>query len=38
MAVDYEDALEYSSRVLDLIQKKEVPTTEEAHKSMDESK
>ncbi len=38
MAVDYEDALDYSSRWLDLIKKNEFPTQEEAHKIIDESK
>lgn len=38
MAVDYEDALDYSSRWLDLIQKNEFPTQEEAYKIIDESK
>jgi putrescine aminotransferase len=38
MSVDYEDALDYSSRWLDLIQKNEFPTQEEAYKIIDESK
>ncbi len=38
MTYDYEDALDYSSRWLDLIQKNEFPTQEEAHKIIDESK
>ena len=38
MAHDYEDALDYSSRWLDLIQKVESPTVEEAHTIIDESK
>ncbi|MBK8420437.1 aminotransferase class III-fold pyridoxal phosphate-dependent enzyme [Candidatus Villigracilis saccharophilus] len=38
MAVDYEDALNYSSRWLDLIKKNEFPTQDEAHKIIDESK
>ncbi len=38
MAVDYEDALDYSSRWLDLIHKNEFPTQDEAHKIIDESK
>ena len=38
MAHDYEDALDYSSRWLDLIQKVEFPTVEEAHSIIDESK
>ncbi len=38
MTVDYEDALDYSSRWLDLIQKNEFPTQEEAYKIIDESK
>ena len=38
MAVDYEDALDYSSRWLDLIKKNEFPTQDEAHKIIDESK
>ncbi|MGZ9165520.1 MAG: aminotransferase class III-fold pyridoxal phosphate-dependent enzyme [Anaerolineales bacterium] len=38
MAHDYEDALDYSSRWLDLIQKMEFPTVEEAHSIIDESK
>lgn len=38
MAIDYEDALDYSSRWLDLIQKNEFPTQEEAYKIIDESK
>ncbi len=38
MNPDYEDALDYSSRWLDLIQKNEFPTKEEAYKIIDESK
>ncbi len=38
MAVDYEDALDYSSRWLDLIQKNEFPTQEEAYQIIAESK
>jgi|CXWL01.1.fsa_nt_gi putrescine aminotransferase len=38
MAYDYEDALDYSSRWMDLIQKNEFPTTEQAHQIIDESK
>ena len=38
MAPDYEDALDYSSRWMDLIQKNEFPTQEEAYKIIDESK
>ena len=38
MAVDYEDALDYSSRWLDLIRKNEFPTKDEAYKIIDESK
>ena len=38
MAVDYEDALDYSSRWMDFIQKSEFPTIEQAHKIIDESK
>ena len=38
MAYDYEDALDYSSRWLDLIQKNEFPTQEEAYRIIDESK
>ena len=38
MAVDYEDALDYSSRWIDIIQKNEFPTVDEAHKIIDESK
>ncbi|MBM3180992.1 MAG: aminotransferase class III-fold pyridoxal phosphate-dependent enzyme [Chloroflexi bacterium] len=38
MTYDYEDALDYSSRWLDLIQKNEFPTQEEAYKIIDESK
>ena len=38
MAYDYEDALDYSSRWLDLIQKNEFPTQEEAYQIIDESK
>jgi putrescine aminotransferase len=38
MAQDYEDALDYSSRWIDLIHKTEFPTIDEAHKIIDESK
>jgi putrescine aminotransferase len=38
MTIDYEDALDYSSRWLDLIQKNEFPTQEEAFQIIDESK
>ncbi len=38
MKYDYEDALDYSSRWLDLIQKNEFPSVEEAHQIIDESK
>jgi putrescine aminotransferase len=38
MAYDYEDALDYSSRWLDLIQSTEFPSVEEAHTIIDESK
>src|SRR5258706_3518253 len=38
MAVDYEDALDYSSRWIDLIQKNEFPTLEQAYQIIDESK
>ncbi|MEY2819028.1 MAG: putrescine aminotransferase [Chloroflexota bacterium] len=38
MAYDYEDALDYSSRWIDLIQKNEFPTQEQAHQIIDESK
>lgn len=38
MAYDYEDALDYSSRWIDLIQKNEFPSVEQAHKIIDESK
>ena len=38
MAQDYEDALDYSSRWIDLIHKTEFPTVSEAHKIIDESK
>lgn len=38
MNPDYEEALDYSSRWLDLIQKNEFPTQEEAYKIIDESK
>ena len=38
MTYDYEDALDYSSRWLDLIQKNEFPTQEEAYKIIDELK
>jgi putrescine aminotransferase len=36
--IDYEDALDYSSRWMDLIQKTEFPSKEEAHTIIDESK
>lgn len=38
MAYDYEDALDYSSRWLDVIHKNEFPTVDEARKIIDESK
>jgi putrescine aminotransferase len=38
MTVDYEEALDYSSRWMDWIQKNEFPTPEQAHKIIDESK
>lgn len=38
MKYDYEDALDYSSRWLDLIHKNEFPTQVEAYKIIDESK
>ena len=38
MSVDYEDALDYSSRWIDIIQKNEFPSPDEAHKIIDESK
>src|SRR5215510_5988187 len=38
MTNDYEDALDYSSRWLDLIRKTEFPSVEEAHSIIDESK
>lgn len=38
MAYDYEEALDYSSRWIDLIRKNEFPTREEAYKIIDESK
>ncbi|GMV32276.1 MAG: aminotransferase class III-fold pyridoxal phosphate-dependent enzyme [Chloroflexi bacterium CFX1] len=38
MTYDYEDALDYSSRWLGVIQKNEFPTVEEAHRIIDESK
>lgn len=38
MAHDYEDALDYSSRWLDLIHKTDFPSVEEAYKIIDESK
>lgn len=38
MAYDYEDALDYSSRWINLIQKNEFPTQAEAYKIIDESK
>ncbi|MDP1714001.1 MAG: aminotransferase class III-fold pyridoxal phosphate-dependent enzyme [Anaerolineales bacterium] len=38
MTYDYEDALDYSSRWLDLIHRNEFPSKEEAYKIIDESK
>ena len=38
MTFDYEDALDYSARWIDLIHKREFPTVEEAHQIIDESK
>ena len=38
MTFDYEDALDYSSRWLDLIHKREFPTVDEAHQIIEESK
>jgi putrescine aminotransferase len=38
MKFDYEDALDYSSRWLDLIHKTEFPSIQEAHEIIDESK
>jgi putrescine aminotransferase len=38
MTTDYEDALDYSSRWLDLIHKAEFPSIEEAHQIISESK
>jgi len=38
MSYDYEDALDYSSRWIGLIQKDEFPTIAEAHQIIDESK
>ncbi len=38
MAIDYEEALDYSSRWIGLIHKKGFPTVEEAHHIIDESK
>lgn len=38
MAYDYEDALDYSSRWLDVIHKNEFPAVDEARKIIDESK
>src|SRR5688572_7018957 len=38
MSHDYEDALDYSSRWLDLIHKTDFPSVEEAHSIIDESK
>ncbi|HEY3473421.1 MAG TPA: aminotransferase class III-fold pyridoxal phosphate-dependent enzyme [Anaerolineales bacterium] len=38
MSHDYEDALDYSSRWLDLIHRTEFPSVEEAHAIIDESK
>ena len=38
MSIDYEGALDYSSRWLDLIQRNEFPTQDEAYKIIDESK
>ncbi|MCQ3936846.1 MAG: putrescine aminotransferase [Chloroflexi bacterium] len=38
MKFDYEDALDYSSRWLDVIHRNEFPSVEEAHRIIDESK
>ncbi len=38
MAIDYEEALDYSARWMDLIHKKEFPSEDEAHRIIDESK
>lgn len=38
MTQDYEDALDYSSRWMGLIQKNEMPSVEQAHQIIDESK
>lgn len=38
MTIDYEDALDYSARWMDLIQKTDFPTKELAHEIIDESK
>jgi len=38
MSVDYEDAIDYSSRWIDLIHKNEFPTQDEAYRIIDESK
>lgn len=38
MAMDYEDALDYSSRWMDLIRRDEFPSQEEAHRIINESK
>jgi putrescine aminotransferase len=38
MTIDYEEALDYSSRWIDLIHKNEFPTIEQAHQIIDESK
>jgi len=38
MTLDYEEALDYSSRWIDLIHKKEFPSQEEAHQIITESK
>jgi putrescine aminotransferase len=38
MSYDYEDALDYSSRWIDLIHQTEFPSVDEAHKIIDESK
>jgi putrescine aminotransferase len=38
MAIDYEDALDYSSRWIDLIQKNDFPSREAAYEIIDESK
>jgi putrescine aminotransferase len=38
MAIDYEEALDYSSRWMDLIRKEEFPSEDEAHRIINESK